>query len=811
MEIYPGKLTHWYQENDTCFFVADNDVVLAVYVLSDSIFRFRYATNRFFPRDFSYAIDEKFKPSVKSLRIREGNLRVSITTESLICKIDKANLSVQISDRHGHMLMEDEKGFHWEKDHFGGDIVQMSKKAHPEEQYFGLGDKSKSLNLRGNRLQNWCTDCFGYGADSDPLYRAVPFYFSLRKGIATGIFFDNSFRTHFDFAAERPEATSFWAHGGEMNYYFFYGPSLIEVAQNYTLLTGRPELPPLWALGYQQCRWGYYPESRVKEIANEFRDRQIPCDAIHLDIDYMDGYRCFTWNFDHFPEPAKMIGELADDGFKTVVIIDPGIKIDLDYEVFKEGLENDYFCRRQDGPYAQGAVWPGQCYFPDYTNPKVREWWAGLFKDLIRKYGVRGVWNDMNEPATFDLEGRTLNLDVRHDYDGNSCSHRKAHNIYGMQMSRATYEGVKEYAYPNRPIMITRATYSGGQRFASAWTGDNTSSWEHIRLANLQCQRMSVSGFSFIGSDVGGFNSIADGELLVRWLQLAAFHPLFRNHTMGNNIDGHEAIDADAVEEKSRQFNTDQEPWSFGEEYEVHAKKAIEFRYQLLPVMYTAFWQHVTYGTPVLRPLSFMDQHNTDTFTRMDEFSLGDHLLICPILGPGITQRNMYLPYGKWYNFYTDELHEGRQEIEVECPLDFIPLFVRAGGIVPMYPVMQYVGEKAIEELTLHVYYLHYGDMTSTLYEDAGDGYDYEQGKYLKRDFRVAGAPSSLRIYQQTAGHFKPSYDRIKLVIHGLPYQIARVAINGEVSDFFTMQYEGDHPVLMVPPDFDQVDILDGN
>ena len=290
----------------------------------------------------------------------------------------------------------------------------------------------------------------------------------LKEGIGYGIFFDNSFRSHFDFAAERSEVTSFWAQGGEMNYYFIYGPGLLDVARSYTKLTGTPELPPLWAFGYHQCRWSYYPEIKLREVARGFRERAIPCDALYLDIDYMDGYRCFTWNKDHFPNPRKMVSELAEKGFKTVVIIDPGIKIDLDNDICNEGIDKGYFLKRQDGPFVRGRVWPGECFFPDFTHPDVREWWARLYLDLIRKDGVRGVWNDMNEPATFDLEGRTLYEDVRHDYDGHPCSHRKAHNVYGMQMSRASYEGVKRYSYPYRPFLITRATYSGGQRFASA-------------------------------------------------------------------------------------------------------------------------------------------------------------------------------------------------------------------------------------------------------------------------------------------------------------------------------------------------------
>lgn len=805
VEYYPGQLKNWYREDNIFYFKTDNDVILAVHVLNDSILRFRYTTRGYFPKDFSYAIAQDGLNDSSFLRSREGNHRVTITTKNLVCKIDKDNLAVQVLDRSGHILTEDEKGFHWERDKFGGDIVQMSKKAPEEEYYFGLGDKTNYLNLKGFRFQNWCTDCFGYGEDTDPLYRSIPFYFGLRKGVAYGVFFDNSFRSYFDFGSERREVTSFWAQGGEMNYYVIYGPSLLGVSEKYTMLTGRHELPPMWALGYHQCRWSYFPEKRVQEIAQTFRDKQIPCDALYLDIDYMDGYRCFTWNNDHFPQPRRMVRELAKQGFKTVVIIDPGIKIDHDYPIFEEGLKNEYFCRRQDGPYVKGKVWPGECYFPDFTHPKVREWWAGLFRDLIRREGISGVWNDMNEPATFDIDGRTVYDDVRHDHDGNPCSHRKAHNIYGMQMSRATYEGVKRYAYPKRPFIITRASYSGGQRYASVWTGDNVSSWEHLRLANIQAQRMSISGFSFVGSDVGGFNDLCSGELLVRWLQLGIFHPLYRNHTMGNNIDGAAAIDVEAVAQKSRQFNTDQEPWAYGPEIEALAREAISMRYKLLPCLYTAFWQYITYGTPILRPLCFLDQDNLDTLFRMDEFAMGDHILVCPVQTPGTTSRTMYLPKGHWYNFYTDQIMEGRQEILVEAPLSRIPVHIRSGAIIPMYPVRQHVNERPVDQLTLHVYYPYGAEVISYLYEDEGDGYDYQHGEYLRRTFVVSNQPDHLIIRQTRYGDFQPAYMDAKIVLHGLPFVPGKILVDNQLREDLQVQWEGHIPYVILPPNFRQL------
>ena len=801
-EFYPGKVKSWTRDNDLCTFYCDNGVTLQVFVLSDSMLRFRFSIDHYIPKDFSYAVNPDFKPGEGYFQITESATQFSIKTDKLICKLSKDGLKTRILNKNKEIILNDDKGFHWEESENGNPIVQMSKNTHPEESFFGLGDKSCHLNLREERLQNWVTDCFGYDGKTDPLYRAVPFYYGLREGLGYGVFFDNSFRTFFDFAKERKNATSFWAHGGEMNYYFIYGPELISVAEQYTDLTGRPELPPKWALGFHQCKWSYYPEKVVKGIAEGFRSRQIPCDSIYLDIDYMDGYRCFTWDKERFPDPSRMISELEADGFKTVVIIDPGIKIDLDYDVFKEGLENDYFCKRPDGPYVKGDVWPGECFFPDYTKPEVREWWAGLFKDLIRKNGVRGVWNDMNEPAVFEVKSKTFPEDVRHDYDGNPSSHLKAHNVYGMQMSRASYEGVKHFGYPRRPFMITRATYSGGQRFASAWTGDNVANWEHLILASTQSQRMSVSGFSFIGSDIGGFNDTPDGELFVRWLQVGVFHPLFRVHSIGHHDTGDSAIDEDSVLESMEKVqNKDQEPWSFGDEFTEIAKKTIELRYKLLPYLYTAFWQYVQKGTPVLRPLSFLDQHDPETLHRMEEFSLGDHLLACPITEKGAEGRFLYLPKGLWYEFNTKEPHFGEQEIWKDATLEEIPMFVKAGAIIPMAPVQQYVGEKKIEELMLHAYY-HQEEETSYLYSDAGDGYDYADGTYLTHRFVLKGEKFKVSISNHREGDYQPDYRTFKIVFHGLPFKSRQCLVDGRPVG---IEFTPTTTEIVVPADFGEL------
>ncbi|KAA5827475.1 glycoside hydrolase family 31 protein [Algibacter amylolyticus] len=787
--LFPSKIISYEKNLNVLSFTTANGVILEVTVRRDSILRFRFTTTGIFDNDFSYAITKYASRGYNHLEVTEDDANYIITTSKLICKISKLDLRTSMYDaKDNSLICEDELGFHWEESYeLGGDIVKMSKTAQPGESYYGLGDKPVDNNLKGKRFENWVTDSYAYGRDTDPIYKTIPFYTALHNKKSYGIFFDNTFRSFFDFCNERRNITSFWAQGGEMNYYFIYGPEMSDVVVNYTDLTGKPhELPALWTLGYHQCKWSYYPESNVKEITAKFRDLKIPCDAIYLDIDYMEGFRCFTWSEEYFPNPKRMVKELADDGFKTIVIIDPGIKIDMDYSVFREGLEKDYFCKRADGPYMKGKVWPGECYFPDFTNPEVRDWWSNLFKELVEDIGVKGVWNDMNEPAVMDVPGKTFPDDVRHDYDGNHCSHKKAHNVYGMQMARATYHGLKKFSYPKRPFVITRAAYSGTQRYTSSWTGDNIATWDHLTIANLQAQRMCMSGFSFIGSDIGGFAEQPNGELYARWIQLGIFHPFCRTHSSGDHGD--------------------QEPWAFGTTITDVVRKFIELRYQLLPYLYTAFWRYAEEGVPILKSLVLYDQHDPQTHYRNDEFVFGEKILACPITGPNQKGRRMYFPLGKWYNFWTDEVVEGGTEQWVDADLDSMPIFVKEGAIIPKYPIQQYVGEKTIDELSLDVYYTE-GKETSQVYEDATDGYDYIKGRYSLRDFKLSGKKNELIIQQHKSGKFTTTYKTFKVSLHGLPFKISKVEVDNVIIPFEDLKLDSSN-TLTLTKEFTELHII---
>lgn len=744
------------QENNR-FYFSDGNAKVEVRVVSDEIIRVRLAPHGVFLADFSYAVPQ-VDQKVTTFSLAETENFYAISTNTVTCKINKADFLIAFEDNlSGLVMSKDASTMHWEENvEFGGYYVFATKECLPEENFFGLGDKSGNMNLRGRKFQNWNTDAYSFGWDQDPLYRTIPFYIGIHDTAAYGIFFDNTFRSYFDFGRENSTKTSFWADGGELQYYYIHGPHMMDVVKRYQSLTGTHHMPPKWALGYHQCRWSYYPESKVREIAQGFRDHQIPCDAIYLDIDYMDGYRCFTWNKKYFPDPKTMIKDLANIGMKTVVMIDPGIKVDDNYWVFKEGKDNNYFCRRSDDYFMEGHVWPGRCQFPDFTNPKVREWWGGLYKELV-DLGVAGFWNDMNEPAVFGAG--TFPNDVRHHYDGYRGSHRKAHNIYGMQMVRSTYDGLKKLMRNKRPFTITRAGYSGVQRYACVWTGDNVATWEHLKLGNIQCQRMSISGVPFVGTDIGGFSGEPDGELFTRWIQLGTFSPFMRAHSAGDT----------AV----------REPWSFGEPFTSINRKFIELRYQLLPYLYSVFWEHHRYGFPILRPLAMLEQEQIGNHYRQDEFTFGDKILVCPVLEQGATARMVYLPKGQWYNFWTNELLDGGKEFQVAAPIDSMPLFVRAGAVIPEYPVMQYVGEKQMDEVWLNIYYASY-EVNSFLYEDHGDTFAYEQDIYLEKKFSVRGDTKNLYVEQLTEGLYTPTYELYDYKVIGIPFEVAKIVVDDQ-------------------------------
>ncbi|MDZ7262225.1 MAG: DUF4968 domain-containing protein, partial [candidate division KSB1 bacterium] len=530
-------------------------------VLAPDLIRIRMTSNGHFPEDHSYAVVKTDWPATEP-SVQDSPHEIVITTAELVLRINKSPCRLAFYDQAGNLINKDYPpfGMGWD-----GDKITCWKEMTPDEKFYGLGEKVGGINKRGHTWVMWNTDAFGYTDITDPLYQSHPFFLGLRQGRGYGIFFDNTYRSEFRLASGTDEFYSFGADGGEMNYYFFYGPGLKKILTRFTELVGRMPLPPKWALGYQQCRWSYYPESEVRRIARTFREKQIPCDVIYLDIHYMDGYRCFTWDKQRFPDPKKLLADLEAMGFKVVVIIDPGIKVDPGYWVHDQGLAGDHFCKYPDGRLYVGQVWPGNCYFPDFTRPETRFWWGSLYTQLLEQ-GVDGFWNDMNEPAVW---GGTFPDVVQHHDFGQTVDHSKIHNVYGLEMARGTYEGNLRLRPDRRPFVLTRAGFTGVQRYAAVWTGDNTATWNHLSLCLPMCLSLGLVGVPFVGYDIGGFSGSPSPELYSRWLQLGSFTPLCRTHS---------ALGTAA-----------QEPWVYGDDFETINRNFIQKRYKLLPYLYDAF------------------------------------------------------------------------------------------------------------------------------------------------------------------------------------------------------------------------------
>ncbi|OQA94215.1 MAG: Alpha-xylosidase [Chloroflexi bacterium ADurb.Bin222] len=656
---------------------------------------------------------------------------------------------------------------------------------HEDERLFGLGERATPWNRRGGTHILWNQDPAGYKDGDDPINLNIPVYVSVRPGDGPAylIFYENTHYAEFDLGAGSPQAADHRFADGELRYVFIAGavPTLLE---RYTELTGRHALPPLWMLGYQQSRWSYYPEARVRQLAQDFREHEIPCDAIHLDIDYMDGFRVFTWDKNRFPDLPALAADLRAQGIKLITIVDPGVKADPAYAVYRSGKAGGHFCTLPTGEIVHAPVWPGNSAFPDFTDPQARAWWGEQYRPLVEA-GVAGFWNDMNEPATFSPTGpTTLPATTRHSLEGRGGDHREAHNLYGMLMARASAEGVLALRPDLRPVVITRAGWAGVQRYATSWTGDNQSTWESLRLTLPLVLGLGLSGVGFTGPDIGGFAGAADGELFTRWLQQATFMPFYRAHTSLGTPD--------------------QEPWSYGEPYLSINRRFIQLRYELLPYLYTAVWQMATRGWPMVRPLGWLDRALWDVD---DAFLCGDALFVAPVMEPGITSRKVRLPAGTWYEFWTNQRCRGGEALTVYAPLETTPLFVREGTVLPLGEIGPSVEQRPDRFLRLHLYPLaEAGEATSWLYEDAGEGFGYQQGERRVSRFVMQRDDTHLHVAWEREGTFEPPYVHIALTLNGLRRAPQEVRADGDVYPIVVSDPVQRTALLSVPP-FTELDV----
>ena len=698
-------------------------------------------------------------PSTGPATVREAGDTVVVTTrEGIEVRALRHPVRIVVRDAAGRELLHDSFG----AGTFNGKVVHYVVD-HAGTRYFALGEQPTGLARKGDVFPFWNTDRFGYQPGDTPIYSSMPFYIGVTDGIAHGVLYDNPFRGEMDFANRLPGSIGYSADGGidggELRYYVVPGPGLDSVLTRFTRLTGRMPLPPRWALGYQQSRYSYTPDSMVMNVATEFRRRDIPADVLYLDIHYMNEYRVFTWSPVAFPQPKRLLDSLSAMGFKVVTIVDPGVKVDSAYRIYQEGLARHAFVTTPDGAPALGTVWPGTAAFPDFSRSAVRTWW-GDAQSALTSVGVRGIWNDMNEPASFT--GKTLSELAQFDGDGHPGTHLEYHNQYGTLMARASFEGLRRLRPDARPFVVTRAAYPGVQRYSTMWTGDNSSSWQHLRISLPMILSLGLTGEPFAGSDIGGFTGNPGGELYARWLQSAALVPFFRTHS------------ADAVPRR--------EPWTYGASYERANRATIRLRYQLLPVLYTAFYQHSQDGAPVARPVFWSALADTMALGVNDEYLLGDHLLAAPVVDSATDARAVYLPAGRWFRLGSDSAYDGGRRVTVSAPqplndggdttgLRGLPVFARAGAVIPMQAVLSHEDARRLDTLALHVWPGSAAPVTSMLYEDAGDGYAYERGSYRVTTFTTISsgvADGALDIALARTGSYSGAR-QFTVTVHAVP------------------------------------------
>ena len=661
----------------------------------------------------------------------------------LLCADYRKPRSYEPSVSHASLILASQEGHEIslvDKNH----RIEVVKTMFGDEAFYGMGDKTGYLNKREYEYEMWNSNNPAPQVESfKSLYKSIPFFITLRNSCVFGIFFDNHYKTYFDMGKENPDYYCMGADDGNLDYYFIYSDHMGGVVSGYTYLTGRSPLPQLWTLGYHQSRWSYETEEELKEIGRSLREQDLPCDALYLDIDFMDHFKVFTWNRENFPDPAGMIQDLKKDGFRIVTIMDPAIKKEDGYDVYEEGIEQDCFLKDGDGQVYYNKVWPGTCAYPDFSEEKVRKWWGRHERELL-DMGVDGIWTDMNEPSSFC---GPIPDDVVFGNDGRPAVHKEMHNLYGNFMVKAVYDGWRERD-DRRPFIITRACYSGAQKYCMNWTGDNQSLWILLQTAIPQMCNMGLSGMGYTGTDVGGYGADCTSELFARWMEAGCLSPFFRSH--------------------SSRPSRHQEPWRFGKEVLDISRKYLKLRYRLLPYYYDLFREMAESGLPVMRPLVLEYEMDERVRNINDEFLIGPSLLAAPVVEQGAVCRMVYLPEGGWTNYWTGERREGGAWFVEDAPLDTCPLYLKQNSMIPVYPEISYVGEKEIDELGLMItgeeaVYCHY--------QDNGEDFKYQDGEY--NEYRFVFADGMFKCSMNHQG-YDQAYRAFRVFLNGKEYVVEK-------------------------------------
>lgn len=694
-------------------FVLDQGVVARLEILDDDLIRVRVSPTGTFTSQTSGAIASTGL-NTPIVTFNDSSSATFIATSRAQVAVLKAPFQVLIYRTDGSLVSADlPHAIAWDP---SSGLILDQKYAQADEHYFGLGERGGPVDRRGRKFTMFNVDWAGYGEFTDPLYISIPFFYGLRGGQAYGLFFDNPAIPYFDLDSQNTGVLTLGANAGEINYYVMVGPEPWRIANTYRRLIGYAPLPPRWTLGYHQSRYGYTSELEILQIAQTFRQLNIPCDAIYFDINYMNYLEDFTWDPVSFPSPQTMETQLEGLGMKRVNIFEPVVRTDDPLWSYMRG--SNFFLTGQDGSSLINSIWYGNVSWIDFTNPAARTWYKQVL-EMFLSQGISATWDDLDEPAQVFMPQAIYNN------GGQPQSDLQARNTYALNETALSYQAQSELRVNVRPWVLSRSGYAGIERYAANWSGDTLSTFDSLRVSIEMSASMGLSGQDQFGHDIGGFLGSPSPELFIRWMGFSSFTGLFRDHANDGTVP--------------------REPWAYSEPYTTMARNIINQRYRLLPYLYTLMANARQGGTPVVTPLFFFFPADLQTYSQDGEFMLGYSLLVAPVYQQGATTWSVYLPAGSnWVDLNADQAYGGGQSVTVSAPLGSTPVFAREGTILPGGPTMPNVGAPVPQEFTLDVY--PGPDTSFLLYEDDGTSFDYANGVYLKTLIAKTGLSKGTKV-----------------------------------------------------------------